>query len=186
MCFEILNEPHGQLTPDLWNQFLREALGVIRRTNPSRTVVIGPVHYNPSTNWTVEAPPGGSAHHRDHPLLQADGIHPPGAAWTANGTRWACRGARRRNTGGGAGFRQGPGLVPEGTASALPGRVRGLREGGDVPRGLVIPSLVSREAERRGWSWAYWQFDSDFIVYDIPHRQWVEPIRDALIPPRGH
>jgi endoglucanase len=46
VIFEILNEPNGQLTPDLWNQFLREALGVIRRTNPSRTVVIGPGQYN--------------------------------------------------------------------------------------------------------------------------------------------
>jgi endoglucanase len=28
------------------SEFLRDALGVIRRTNPSRTVVIGPVRYN--------------------------------------------------------------------------------------------------------------------------------------------
>jgi endoglucanase len=44
---------------------------------------------------------------------------------------------------------------------------------------------VAREAEQRGWSWAYWQFDSDFIVYDIPHKRWVQPIRDALIPVPG-
>jgi endoglucanase len=35
-----------------------------------------------------------------------------------------------------------------------------------------------------GWSWAYWQFDSDFIVFDIKNDRWVEPIRDALVPPR--
>lgn len=28
-------------------------------------------------------------------------------------------------------------------------------------------SHVARTAERLGWSWAYWQFGSDFIVYDI-------------------
>ena len=43
--------------------------------------------------------------------------------------------------------------------------------------------FVARQAEKLGWSWAYWQFDSDFIVYDIPNKRWVEPIRDALIPP---
>jgi endoglucanase len=43
--------------------------------------------------------------------------------------------------------------------------------------------FVARQAEKRGWSWAYWQFDSDFIVYDIPDKRWIEPIRDALIPP---
>ena len=36
--------------------------------------------------------------------------------------------------------------------------------------------------EARGWSWSYWQFDSDFIVYDIDKDQWVPPIRNALIP----
>ncbi len=44
-------------------------------------------------------------------------------------------------------------------------------------------SFVARQAERLGWSWGYWQFDSDFIVYDINQGRWVEPIRDALIPP---
>jgi endoglucanase len=43
---------------------------------------------------------------------------------------------------------------------------------------------VAREAEKRGWSWAYWQFDGDFIVYDVAHGHWIQPIRDALIPPR--
>jgi endoglucanase len=41
---------------------------------------------------------------------------------------------------------------------------------------------VARTAEALGWAWAYWQFDSDFIVYDIDHDRWVEPILRALIP----
>jgi endoglucanase len=42
--------------------------------------------------------------------------------------------------------------------------------------------FVARAAEKFGWSWAYWQFDSDFIVYNINEDHWVEPIRDALLP----
>jgi len=42
---------------------------------------------------------------------------------------------------------------------------------------------VARTAESFGWSWAYWQFDSDFILYDIPAAAWVQPIRDALVLP---
>ncbi len=42
VLFEILNEPNGWLTPRLWNEFLGEALRIIRETNPTRTVVIGP------------------------------------------------------------------------------------------------------------------------------------------------
>jgi len=44
---------------------------------------------------------------------------------------------------------------------------------------------VARAAEQRGWSWAYWQFDSDFILYDIPRDSWIEPVRRALIPAAG-
>jgi len=43
-------------------------------------------------------------------------------------------------------------------------------------------SFMTRQAEKMGWSWSYWQFDSDFILYDIPNDKWIEPIRDALIP----
>ena len=43
---------------------------------------------------------------------------------------------------------------------------------------------VSREAERSGFGWAYWQFDSDFLAWDMAKDQWVAPIRDALIKPR--
>jgi endoglucanase len=43
-------------------------------------------------------------------------------------------------------------------------------------------SAVAREAERHGLPWAYWQFDGDFIVYDVTRDQWVGPIHDALVP----
>ena len=41
LYFEILNEPHDTLTSDIWNQFLAEAIKVIRKTNPGRTIVVG-------------------------------------------------------------------------------------------------------------------------------------------------
>jgi hypothetical protein len=44
---------------------------------------------------------------------------------------------------------------------------------------------VARAAEKRGWSWAYWQFDSDFILYDMAKGAFVQPILDALIPADG-
>lgn len=48
LLFEILNEPHGAFTetPELWNAMYLETLEVIRATNPTRRVVIGPVHFN--------------------------------------------------------------------------------------------------------------------------------------------
>jgi endoglucanase len=43
-------------------------------------------------------------------------------------------------------------------------------------------SFVTRTVENLGWSWAYWQFDSDFILYDIDNEHWIEPVLKALIP----
>jgi hypothetical protein len=43
-------------------------------------------------------------------------------------------------------------------------------------------SFVTRQAEKRAWSWAWWQFDGDFVLYDVRQDQWVEPIRRALVP----
>ncbi len=40
---------------------------------------------------------------------------------------------------------------------------------------------VARTAESLGWAWAYWQFDSDFIVYDVDNDRWIEPILGSLI-----
>jgi hypothetical protein len=54
------------------------------------------------------------------------------------------------------------------------------RPAGNAPHIKKHPR--TRTAEKSGCSWAYWQFDSDFIVYDIPNDRWVEPIRDALLP----
>ena len=41
-------------------------------------------------------------------------------------------------------------------------------------------AYVARTAEKLGFSWAYWQFDADFILYDIDKEHWITPILDAL------
>ncbi|WP_051736226.1 glycoside hydrolase family 5 protein [Amycolatopsis rifamycinica] len=46
LCFELLNEPRGRLTPSRWNAVLAEALAVVRAADPGRTVIIGPAGMN--------------------------------------------------------------------------------------------------------------------------------------------
>jgi len=40
LIFELLNEPHDNMTPDIWNQFVADGLSKIRETNPDRIVMI--------------------------------------------------------------------------------------------------------------------------------------------------
>jgi endoglucanase len=43
-------------------------------------------------------------------------------------------------------------------------------------------TAVAREAEQRGWSWAYWEFGAGFGAYDRQKGQWREGLLKALIP----
>ena len=46
IAFELLNEPHDKLNGEPWNVLFGEVLGVVRQTNPTRIVVVGPSHWN--------------------------------------------------------------------------------------------------------------------------------------------
>src|SRR3954454_13173135 len=46
VAFELLNEPHGKLDAPTWNSLFAELLGVVRQTNPTRIVVVGPTSWN--------------------------------------------------------------------------------------------------------------------------------------------
>jgi len=56
------------------------------------------------------------------------------------------------------------------------------RGGAHMDSRVKYTSHVARTAESLGWAWTYWQFDSDFILYDIGKDDWVQPIKKALIP----
>lgn len=60
----------------------------------------------------------------------------------------------------------------------------GAYDQGPVESRVRYTDFVRRAAEGSGWSWAYWQFDSDFILWDMARDAWVEPILHALIQPK--
>ncbi|NJK44815.1 MAG: glycoside hydrolase family 5 protein [Pleurocapsa sp. SU_196_0] len=43
--FELHNEPNNNIEP-LWNEYLAQALAVVRQSNPSRAVIVGPNGWN--------------------------------------------------------------------------------------------------------------------------------------------
>ena len=56
------------------------------------------------------------------------------------------------------------------------------KSGTPLPLRVAYIQGVRSEAERHGFGWAYWQFEGDFVVWDMPHQRWIEPILKALIP----
>jgi endoglucanase len=45
LIFELLNEPRGNLRDDLWNDYIKECVNTIRKTNNDRRIIVGPDSY---------------------------------------------------------------------------------------------------------------------------------------------
>jgi endoglucanase len=185
VLFELLNEPHDKLDAAGWNALLREMLAIVRKTNPTRTVVIGPTQWNSLAQLdTLDLPAN------DRAILVTFHYYEPfrfthqGASWAklsdVHGVGWGSAEDRAR-------------LDEDFDRVALWSRRTGRpvllgefgaydKSGTPVALRAAYTAAVARAAERRGFPWAYWQFDGDFVVWDMQANGWVLPIKDALIP----
>ena len=185
VVFEILNEPNKKLTPELWNEVLTETLTLIRQSNPTRTVVVGPASWNNINSLDKLKLPEDDRHLivTVHYYSPFDFTH-QGAPWAGKkdklGVPWngdaKDREAIERD------FGKAQAWAQEHRRPLYLGEF-GVYDKAEMAARVRWTSFVTRQAEKLGWSWAYWQFDGDFIVYDMKTQTWVEPIRDALVPP---
>jgi endoglucanase len=184
VLFEVLNEPCRKMTPALWNQYLAEGLGIIREKNPTRAVIIGPAFWNSIDHLQELELPENDRHlivtvHYYKPM---DFTH-QGAAWADRadklGVQWLGTEKELQAINGD--------FAIAATWAKAHHRPIFLGEFGAYDKAPMdsrarYTSSVARAAEQRGWSWAYWQFDSDFVLYDMAQHKFVEPILAALIP----
>lgn len=185
VLFEILNEPNQAVTVEGWNTLLNDDLAIIRATNPDRNVVIGPAMWNSIKLLDTLKLPVGDRHIivTVHYYLPMNFTH-QGAPWnkaTANlsGVTWGTEAEKQ------AIAKDFEGVEEWSKASGRPILLGefGAYDKGDMESRARYTAFVARTAESYGWAWTYWQFDSDFILYDVAKDRWVEPIRDALVPP---
>jgi endoglucanase len=184
VVFEILNEPNGKLTPELWKEYLREALAIIRETNPTRTVIVGPPFWNGIDHLDELQLPDG-----DRDLVVTVHYYAPmsfthqGAPWSPenvhlSGVKWGTEEERRKVE---QDFDRVQKWAKAHDRPILLGEF-GAYDKADMDSRARYTSHLTRTAEALGWAWTYWQFDSDFVAYDIDKDAWVEPIRKALVP----
>jgi endoglucanase len=183
VLFEICNEPN--MKPEIWNEIQSEALKIVRVSNPKRTILIGPIYGNqimylkdlvlPASDTNIIVPV--------HYYMPIEFTH-QGAPWSTknkdlSGIEWTNKPSEEQAI-----------IADFDTARQWSVKYNrpltlgefGAYEKADMPSRVRWTNFVSRQAEARKWSWSYWQFDSDFIVYDIDKNAWVTPIIGALIP----
>ncbi len=188
ILFELLNEPNGEFNrqPQKWNDLLARTLTVIRFSNPTRTIVVGPVHWN-----SIAALKDLVLPEDDRNLLVTVHYYDPfhfthqGASWVGMdmnqflGTKWLGNDAEKKA------------VADEFAKAAAWGRDHhrpmylgefGAYSTGDIDSRARWTACVARTAETDGMAWSYWEYDQGFGAYDPKAQQWRAPLLKALIP----
>jgi len=185
LVLELLNEPHAKLTAEKWNRLLAEAIQIVRRTNPTRQIMVGPVGWNSINDLvSLELPED------DRRLIVTVHYYSPfpfthqGASWVGQqsqkwlGTRWTGTKAEQRAV-----------VRDLDKAIAWAARHRrplylgefGAYSKADMESRARWTRFVADEALKRKIGFGYWEFCSGFGVYDPQRNQWIEPLKEALL-----
>lgn len=183
---EVYNEPHGAHTPEIWNETLRLALAEIRRHHPTRAVHVGGVEWSQAHTLAKLRLPEDDRHLIGHFHCYAPfAFTHQGAEWVPDTAKWI----GRRWEGTEAERAEVAKVLDTAAAwSRQTGRPVHLGEFGSYGRHADPDSrarwtaFVAREAERRGITWNYWEYQAGFGAWDPRARVWREPLLRSLIP----
>lgn len=182
VLFEVLNEPHDKLTTDLWNEYFPLALAEIRNTNPDRTVLLGVADWGGVGSVTKLIAPTDK-----HLILTIHYYNPfhfthQGAEWVANSDQWL--GTRWYD------IKDERNAVENDFAAAIqfakdkniPIHIGefGAYSKADMDSRIRWARFLSRWFEQQGFSWAYWEFNAGFGIYDPVSKQLKPGLADAL------
>lgn len=184
LLFEPLNEPNGNLTPELWNVFFPEVLSVIRETNPDRTVLIGTPEWGGLGGLPKLVIPDD-----DNIILTIHYYNPfnfthQGAEWSGEqsqawlGTKWFDSEADRaviHNE-----FQLAKNISEEHNIPIHVGEF-GAYSKADMESRARWTTYLARWFESQGFSWAYWEFSAGFGIYNPSTKKLVDPLVNALL-----
>ncbi|WP_297095037.1 cellulase family glycosylhydrolase [uncultured Draconibacterium sp.] len=183
LIFEILNEPHGHLTPDKWNIFLSDALAAIRIDSPDRIVSIG------SADWgglgsisELELPD-------DENIILTIHYYNPfsftgqGASWIEGsdawlGTKWNNTEPERQRVQND--FAPLKTLEEKQNIPIHIGEFGSYSTADDASREKWT-TYIARYVESQGWSWAYWEFRDGYGIYNPITNRYYNFLVDALL-----
>jgi endoglucanase len=184
LLFEVLNEPNGNLTVAKWNTFFSEALTEIRKTNPTRVVLLGVAEWGGLSGLSnLQIPP-------DENLILTIHYYNPfkfthqGAEWTGTesqswlGTKWNDTEAERETVENE--FRYAKQFSQEQHIPVHIGEFGAYSKADEASR-VRWTTFLSRWFEQQNFSWAYWEFSAGFGIYNPATKQLLTPLVDALL-----
>jgi endoglucanase len=187
LYFELCNEPMDKLTPALWNDYAREALGAVRVKNPYRSVIIGPTSWNHFDGLPELTLPADSFLIVELHYYSPDMFTHQGAPWMTGSGAWV--GTKWRAT------RSDTALVINhfnridawATEHNVPVHLGefGAFDTADMLLRALYTSFIARQAAARKWSSAYWKYNADFGIYNDSTGETRSCLVDALLRPES-
>ena len=187
VVFELLNEPHDKMTPEKWNEIIPKLLATVRKTNPTRPVIVGPAPWNGIRGLEKLHLPD------DKNLILTVHYYDPfefthqGASWAKNSAKWKGRkwtGTEAETKAIRKSFTQAADWAKKHRVSVFLGEFGAYHEADMESRARWTRCIVE-EAEKLGFSWAYWEFCAGFGAYDAKTDSWRTPLKDALTQKAG-
>src|SRR5262249_18548435 len=160
LFFELLNEPNTNLTDAKWQSMIPPLLKTVRETNPNRIVIVGPGHWNSLTSLRNLALPDN-----DQRLIVTFHYYVP-MEFTHQGANWQHGSMRWLGTPWPAEPEDEVVLHKNFQTAADWAKQKGrpvyLGEFGSYSAAEMTSrarwtSAVVQEAQKYGFSWAYWE-----------------------------
>jgi aryl-phospho-beta-D-glucosidase BglC (GH1 family) len=183
LLFEVLNEPHDALSPELWNVYFADALAEIRKTNPGRKVLLGTASYGGLGGVKDLNPPN------DPNLILSIHYYNPfnfthqGADWAGLkdkyiGTKWEDLSWERNQV-----VSEFDYAIQWAKQRKMPLHVGefGSYELADMESRARWTTFLARWFESQGLSWAYWEYSAGFGIYNPQTGAYKQPLVDALL-----
>jgi len=181
LVFELYNEPHARMNGEPWNVLAARALGVVRKTNPDRVVVIGATSWNAANDLRLLKLPN------DANLVVTVHNYAP-FQFTHQGAEWVSPvlpvGVSCCNP-----SQEGEMTAPLDVAKTWSATKRypvfvgefGAYSKADDASRIDFNRKMRSAMEARGMSWTYWEFAAGFGVYDPVKLSFRQGLLDSLL-----
>lgn len=185
LFFEVLNEPNGNHTPEIWNRVLANAIAKIRETNPYRTILVGTAEWGGIGGLAkLELPKDEKniivTFHYYNPF----NFTHQGAEWVDGSTAWLGTTWSNKEEERNAVINDFNYAIAWARSKNVPLNCGefGAYNKADLTSRILWTAMVSQYAYSEKISFHYWEFCSGFGIYDKDSKKFIDGLLKALIP----